>query len=999
LTDPKDPEKRVADPPDAEGGAESIIIIGSGFGGAVAACRLAQAGFDIHVLERGRRYGPNDFPPLPVEPALLPDLQRWTWQHDQGLWDIVDLEEIISVQAAGYGGGSLIYANVQLRPPNSVFDDRWPGDYQNGKALAEYFPLGSYMLDAAPIGEHTIFPDIVKADQLKKAMGHLGRASAFFHPPLAINRKDQTTIGGRTQKACIGCGACCSGCPETAKNTLDYNYLALAENHGARIRTQCEVTDIYPHATTAVPGDGGWLVEYIDHCAGEKRRIRGKHVFLCAGSVHSTRLMARARLESVQSRVGVGYFPGGDALGMVYDTANVQYPSFGPTITTTTVHWEEENPALYLLLQDGGYARELARLVGLLQAPAWVGRNRLSTAKVPAPTAASPFSKLASEQRAPANLTAISSIVDDVAKAIAGGNLSKAIPTQLRAAWPDVIKELTKPLLLRPVVTSVIEGAMRDFFASFLLTKDLDTKGLVIRALHWVGRCAIRFFFGTDQDLAERALRSILRGADLPSDTWATKVLGYDDAGADNRLMLLAMGRDAASGTLIYYPETDRLVADLDLFDLAPGYSNEERLMTDVAESLGGELRTNPAWAFLGKPITVHNQGGCPMSDDPAHGVTNPDGKVWGSEGLYVLDGAALCTSVGVNPSATITAMAERNILRFIRKQRNDETWPQGDKRDGAKEYEAQRAAAQGWGKGWTVSPPDASVAPPRPFHSKPLGIEFHETLQGYYAETPKPLKFDDDRYLVFETKGRPSHPVDLSLTLSAKDLNAFFADEAHKMDVPTGTVKIRLPEREEAKEYPVVKGEAQIFAPKFTPYGVKPDKVRVFAQERLAGKKKKEDERVIARAGDGSGATTRFFNYLLWFNDGDKPWTLFGYKRVRDNPAADAWRDTSTLFVTLFAGHVPADEITTQESCTGAGAVHTELSSFLFDQLNGLKATGTQDPLRTAWATTSFATFFFGSLLRIYSPGITTAANALFAPRHSSASNPKRKPWRTWTR
>jgi choline dehydrogenase-like flavoprotein len=990
-------EKRPSGVPPVEGGTDSIIVIGSGFGGAVAACRLKQAGFDVHVLERGRRYGPGDFPALPIDSVLLPDFGRWTWQHNQGLWDILDLEEIISVQAAGYGGGSLIYANVQLRPPDAVFDSRWPREYRNGDALRDYYPLGAYMLDAAPITEHAFFSEVVKADQLRQVAKDLKRDSAFFYPPIAVNRVEKESIGGRSQRACTGCGACCSGCPETAKNTLDYNYLAIAERWGAVVRTQCEVTDIESHGADGVPGEDGWVVDYVDHLAGEKRRIRGKHVFLCAGSVHSTRLLARARLKSVQSRVGVGYFPGGDALGVVYDTAHEQYPSFGPTITTTTVHWEATDPALYFLIQDGGYAQQLARLVGLLRAPAWVGRNRLSASTPRANVAPSQRTKAAREQRAAPNAIALYSLVDDVAKAVANGDFNGAIPAGLSASLPVVLSELTGPLLLAAIVDRTIDGSTRAFFQRFFLTRGLDPDGGLLRWLARVGRWIIRHIFGSDQDLAERALRAMLSGAGLPRDEWARQVIGYHAENANRRTMLLAMGRDAASGTLLYNRETDRLVADLDLFDLAPGYSNQERLMTDIATSLGGELRTNPAWAFLGRPITVHNQGGCPMSDDAALGVTNPDGKVHGVEGLFVLDGASLCTSVGVNPSATITALAERNVLRFIRSERQGgANWPQGDPSPGARQYAEHWAASRSWGKGWTVSPPVATEAPPQEFKSEALGIAFDETLQGYYSETERPLGSKDDRYLELETRGRPSHPVELSLTLAVPNLASFFEDKTHTMIAETGSVSIRLPAEADVGSYPLVKGWAQILTPRFKPYGVRPDTARAQAQLHFA---KKYTTTVIPQTGVSAEMAQRFFYYLLWFEGSGKPWTLYGYKRVRDNPAVDAWRDTSTLFVSLFEGHLKQEDIHGQATCRGAGAVHTELTSFLFKQLHGLRVTGTSDPARIAWATTSFADFFFGSLLRIYIPGLGTAIGTLVGrPRDHVIAKSHHLPWR-WGR
>src|SRR5471032_1613355 len=105
------------------------IVIGTGFAGAVTACRLVEAGLKICVLERGRRYGPDDFPKYPAEDLFVheggeketfappPDFSRFLWNLDHGLCDIRDLGDTLSVQAAGYGGGSLIYANVHLRPP------------------------------------------------------------------------------------------------------------------------------------------------------------------------------------------------------------------------------------------------------------------------------------------------------------------------------------------------------------------------------------------------------------------------------------------------------------------------------------------------------------------------------------------------------------------------------------------------------------------------------------------------------------------------------------------------------------------------------------------------------------------------------------------------------------------------------------------------------------------------------------------------------------------
>ena len=108
------------------------VVIGTGFGGAVTACRLVQAGLRVCILERGRRFEADDVPVY--RPAFEgaepdggsdPDPSRLAWALGGGVWDFCDLGDVVVAQAAGYGGGSIIYANVHLRPPADVFEE-WP---------------------------------------------------------------------------------------------------------------------------------------------------------------------------------------------------------------------------------------------------------------------------------------------------------------------------------------------------------------------------------------------------------------------------------------------------------------------------------------------------------------------------------------------------------------------------------------------------------------------------------------------------------------------------------------------------------------------------------------------------------------------------------------------------------------------------------------------------------------------------------------------------------
>src|SRR5262245_1153349 len=128
-------------------GPYDAVTIGTGFGGAVAACRLAQAGLSVAILERGRRYPMNSFPRNWSNP-----LDGWLWTHGQGLFDVKPIQEMLIVQGAGYGGGSLIYANVHLRAPAEVFAQGWPEGYSRA-ALDPYYDLVAHMLDITPISE------------------------------------------------------------------------------------------------------------------------------------------------------------------------------------------------------------------------------------------------------------------------------------------------------------------------------------------------------------------------------------------------------------------------------------------------------------------------------------------------------------------------------------------------------------------------------------------------------------------------------------------------------------------------------------------------------------------------------------------------------------------------------------------------------------------------------------------------------------------------------
>ncbi|WP_198946488.1 GMC oxidoreductase [Pseudofrankia asymbiotica] len=564
------------------------VVVGSGFGGAVAACRLAQAGLAVGVLERGRRYARGGFPRDWHDP-----LNGWVWQHGQGLFDVRPVNEVTVVQGAAYGGGSHLYANVHLRVPSDGFRTGWPAGYSRA-ALDPYYDLVAYMLDITPIREDQPLGLPPKTRLMREAADRLGRSAQFCYPNLAVSfkepRQEHLNKFGVAQEGCRHCGECDIGCNYRAKNTLDLNYLAVAEQRGADVGTQCEVLRL------DYDGDS-YEIRYRDHVARQDRRVRAPAVFLCAGAVNSTELLLRCRdqyrsLPAVSNRLGHGYSANGDFLAFAMDTESPFEPWDGPTITTGIVYDRGAGEdRKWFIFQEGGFPREIA---GLVQALGHRGGQAMDSARV----------------------------------------------------WEDVAREI--------------------------------------------------------RELAEKRIASE----------------GVVAADADSAVFLV-MGRDRADGRVELMPVTHDLRVTWDVPGNLPLYDTEERFCADVAEALGGRLTLNPLWQRLRLPVAVHNLGGATMADDPAHGVVDGGGEVFGYPGLHVLDGAALPAATGVNPSHTIAAVAERNIEAAIRKLTSDPTWRAPERELATPVTDPVSALVI----------PTGGTAPPS---SPAVGLRFTETMRGY---------------------------------------------------------------------------------------------------------------------------------------------------------------------------------------------------------------------------------------------------------------------------
>ena len=340
-----------------------VVIVGSGFGGSIAALRLAQAGKQVLVLERGRRWAPSDFPRDPRE------VGRVFWhlgavERLQGLFDVRFLSGVGVVAAAGVGGGSLIYANIHIRPDADVFD-AWPRPFSRAM-LDPYYDKVAAALHVAPTPPQI---ELAKREWFKETARDLGFAS--FDPDQAVAWDDPDAPG---RHRCELCARCEFGCTLGAKNTLDVTYLRDAEALGARVLTGVRVT----HVARAHAADGYTVfAEELDTRASIS--FTAPRVVLAAGTLGTNDILLQSRdtyhsLPGLSPRLGQGFSANGDFLGTLQGAKTRIDGWHGPDVTTVmrceqdgqrfTLAAPTFNRPTYELLASLGVTRELPRSAG-----------------------------------------------------------------------------------------------------------------------------------------------------------------------------------------------------------------------------------------------------------------------------------------------------------------------------------------------------------------------------------------------------------------------------------------------------------------------------------------------------------------------------------------------------------------------------------------------------------------------------------------------------------
>ena len=270
-----------------------VIVVGSGFGGSVAALRLTEKNYKVLVIEAGREFKDKDYA---TSSWKIRDFLFAPAIGCFGIQRIHMLPDVLVLAGAGVGGGSLVYANTIYEPPAEFFSQGpWSEITDWQSELAPFYDQARRMLGVENNSFHS------PADQaMKSVAARMGVGESFKLAPVAVHfgkgpgiESSDPYFGGvgPARNGCTNCGECMTGCRHNAKNTLDKNYLALARYGGAIIQAMTTVTEIRPIES------GGWLVHTKKTGGQSKNVLRAKQVIVAAGTFNTQKLLHRMKDE------------------------------------------------------------------------------------------------------------------------------------------------------------------------------------------------------------------------------------------------------------------------------------------------------------------------------------------------------------------------------------------------------------------------------------------------------------------------------------------------------------------------------------------------------------------------------------------------------------------------------------------------------------------------------------------------------------------------------
>jgi cholesterol oxidase len=535
----------------APGDDYDVLVIGSGFGGSVTALRLTEKGYRVGVLEAGRRFTPETLP------RNSGDIRNFLWAPAlgcTGIQRIHMLRDCVVLAGAGVGGGSLNYANTLYQPSSDAFytDPQWAHITDWRFELDPFYAQASRMLGV--VSQPSITPSDVVMRRVAEEFGRGDtvkptRVGVFFGRDGAqepgVEVPDPYFGGaGPPRRGCIECGECMTGCRHGAKNTLDRNYLALAERAGARVHPETTVLAVAPRA------GGGWAVRTRPTRGLGRRRARNHQTFaadqvvFAAGTWGTQTLLHRLRdtgvLPGISARLGELTRTNSEALLGASATDDRACFSEGVAITSS-IH-----PDANTHIEPVRYGRG-SNSMGLLRVPLTDGGGRIP-------------------------------------------RLLKAFGEILR--HPGYAPRLltTRKFAERTVILLVMQS--------------LDNSLTVYPGRTVFGRVKIKSRQGHGE----------------PNPDWI------------------------------------------------PAANRAARLLAENIKGVPG----GTVGDLFGMPLTAHILGGCVLGADPRSGVVDPYHRVFGYEGLHVVDGSAVPANLGVNPALTITGMAERAMAVWPNKGEAD---------------------------------------------------------------------------------------------------------------------------------------------------------------------------------------------------------------------------------------------------------------------------------------------------------------------------------------
>lgn len=291
------------------------LIVGSGFGRSVSALRLTEKGYRVAVMEMGRRWRPEDFP------TTNWSLSRWIWRPGlalRGFFNIEPFKHVVILHGCAVGGGSITYANTLLVPRDTIWNNgSWAGLADWKAEMPPHYATALRMLGVVENRMMGPADRILKATADRFGVGH-----TFYSTHVGVYQAKEGETPGEThpdpyfdgagppRATCIGCGGCMMGCRYRAKNSLDQNYLYLAEKGGAQVFPETRVVDIVPLEGTS-DGSRGYEIRTVRSTSWFRknpRRFTAKHVILAASSLGTMdllfRLKQRGSLPAISDSLG-----------------------------------------------------------------------------------------------------------------------------------------------------------------------------------------------------------------------------------------------------------------------------------------------------------------------------------------------------------------------------------------------------------------------------------------------------------------------------------------------------------------------------------------------------------------------------------------------------------------------------------------------------------------------------------------------------------------------